>query len=137
MKNLVLLVPSSPGVERVGGLIGALGFYMHSHRDDGNEKIYQLFFTRYELWSIIILQKTQRINMSTELKLVAEFDLADTKNGKITVGTIDKPYGEKSSSVASIAISLSGTGEPDWKVHIPKENIQGVIDALTKAKYNM
>jgi len=75
--------------------------------------------------------------MSSDMKLVKEFDLADTKSGKITIGTIDKPYGQDSSSVASIAVSLSGSGEPDWKVHIPKENISAVIDALVSAKESL
>jgi len=72
--------------------------------------------------------------MNTDVKLIKELDLADTKSGKITVGTIDEPYGQGSSSVASVAVSLSGSGEPDWKVHIPKENIDAVIDALVEAR---
>jgi len=68
------------------------------------------------------------------MKIIKELSLADTKNGKITVGTIDEPYGKGSSSVVSVAISLSGTGEPDWKVHIPKDNINDVLLALQEAK---
>jgi len=68
------------------------------------------------------------------MKIIKELSLADTKNGKITVGTIDEPYGKGSSSVVSVAISLNGTGEPDWKVHIPKDNINDVLLALQEAK---
>jgi len=69
------------------------------------------------------------------MKLIKEFALEGTKNGKITIGTIEEPYGAGSSSVASIAISLNADSkEPDWKVHLPKENIDDVIAALTEAK---
>jgi diaminopimelate epimerase len=69
------------------------------------------------------------------MKLIKELGLAGTKNGKITVGVIEEPYGAGSGSVASIAISLSAKStEPDWKVHLPKENIDDVIAALTEAK---
>jgi diaminopimelate epimerase len=69
------------------------------------------------------------------MKLIKELGLAGTKNGKITVGVIEEPYGVGSGSVASIAISLSAKStEPDWKVHLPKENIDDVIAALTEAK---
>lgn len=61
--------------------------------------------------------------------------LSGTKNGVISVTKIDKPYGEKSSSVASIGISLAGNeNEPEWKVHIPLENLDEVIEALQALK---
>jgi len=69
------------------------------------------------------------------MKLIKEFALGSTKNGRITVGAIEEPYGAGSNSVASIAISLNAKStEPDWKVHIPKENIDEVIAALKSAK---
>jgi hypothetical protein len=69
------------------------------------------------------------------MKLIKELTLEGTKNGKITIGVIEEPYGNSSDSVASIAISLNAKStEPDWKVHLPKENIDGVIAALTEAK---
>jgi len=55
--------------------------------------------------------------------------LAGTKKGTISIQNMDEPYGTGSNSVASIAISLSG-GEPDWKVHLPYENLDDVIEAL-------
>jgi hypothetical protein len=73
--------------------------------------------------------------MSGTVTKVSEMDLSGTKDGKITVTTIEEPYGEGSESVASIGISLQAEAqEPDWKVHIPKANIDAVIDALQKAK---
>jgi len=72
--------------------------------------------------------------MSGTITPIDEMTLSGTK-GKITVTTIAQPYGAKSESVASIGISLKATAtEPEWKVHIPKSNIDQVIEALQKAK---
>ena len=69
------------------------------------------------------------------MKILKQFPLSGTNNGQISVGIIDEPYGDGSDSVVSIAISLNAKNEePDWKVHIPKENIGEVIDALKSAK---
>ncbi|MCJ7766123.1 MAG: hypothetical protein MUP09_09325 [Thiovulaceae bacterium] len=59
--------------------------------------------------------------------------LAHTKDGTIAVTHIEKPYGESSSPVVSIGISVSGE-EPQWKVHIPYENLDDVIKALNNAR---
>jgi hypothetical protein len=73
--------------------------------------------------------------MSGKVTPVAEMNLSGTKDGKITVTTIEEPYGSNSENVASIGISLQADAqEPDWKVHIPKANIDEVINALQKAK---
>ena len=73
--------------------------------------------------------------MSGKVTEIAEMNLSGTNDGKITVTTIESPYGEGSESVASIGISLQANAEePDWKVHIPKANIDAVIEALQKAK---
>ena len=57
--------------------------------------------------------------------------LSGTKNGVISVSKIDEPYGKKSASVASVGISLAGNAnEPEWKVHIPLDNLDEVIEAL-------
>ena len=73
--------------------------------------------------------------MSGKVTEIAEMTLSGTKDGKITVTTIEEPYGAGSESVASIGISLQANAqEPDWKVHIPKANIDAVIEALEKAK---
>ncbi len=76
--------------------------------------------------------------MSGTVTNIAEMGLSGTKEGKITVTTVSEPYGEKSESVASIGISLQANSqEPDWKVHIPKTNIDAVIEALEKAKKSL
>ncbi len=62
-------------------------------------------------------------------------ELSGTKNGVISITKLEKPYGEESAPVASIGISLNGdANEPEWKVHIPLENLQEVIEALTAIK---
>lgn len=61
--------------------------------------------------------------------------LSGTKKGTISVKKIDEPYGAGSASVASIGISLAGNAnEPEWKVHIPLENLDEVIKALESLK---
>ena len=73
--------------------------------------------------------------MSGTITDIAEMNLSGTKDGKITITTVSQPYGPKSESVASIGISLqAGAQEPDWKVHLPKANIDAVIAALQEAK---
>ena len=76
--------------------------------------------------------------MSGTVTKIGEMTLSGTKDGKITVTTVSEPYGPKSESVASIGISLqAGAEEPDWKVHIPKANIDAVISALQAAKKSL
>ena len=76
--------------------------------------------------------------MSGTVTKVDELTLSGTKDGKISVSTITEPYGPKSEPVASIGISLqAGSEEPDWKVHIPKANIDAVIAALQEAKKSL
>ncbi len=76
--------------------------------------------------------------MSGTVTKIDEMTLSGTKDGKITVTTVSEPYGPKSESVASIGISLqAGAEEPDWKVHIPKANIDDVISALQEAKKSL
>jgi len=61
--------------------------------------------------------------------------LSGTKNGVISVTKIDEPYGDGSASVASVGISLAGNAnEPEWKVHIPLDNLDEVIKALQALK---
>lgn len=70
--------------------------------------------------------------MSTTTK-IAEFDLAGTKKGKITVSNVSEPYGANTTDIVSIGISLTGE-DIQWKSHIPYDNIDEVILALQKAK---
>jgi len=73
--------------------------------------------------------------MSQLSKVIEELPLNGTESGKIEVGILTEPYGTGSESVASIGIFLnSDASEPNWKVHIPKANIDAVIAALQKAK---
>jgi len=73
--------------------------------------------------------------MSGTVTLIDEITLDGTENGKITVTTIAEPYGPNSDPVASIGISLNADAtEPEWKVHLPKANIDQVIEALRNAK---
>ncbi|WP_457744016.1 hypothetical protein [Sulfurimonas sp.] len=67
--------------------------------------------------------------MSTEIAL------SGTKSGVISITKIEEPYGKNSGTVASIGISLAGNAsEPEWKVHIPLENLDEVIKALSDLK---
>ena len=76
--------------------------------------------------------------MSGTVTKIEEMTLSGTKDGKISITTVTQPYGPKSESVASIGISLqAGAEEPDWKVHIPKANIDAVIAALTEAQKSL
>ncbi len=57
--------------------------------------------------------------------------LHGTKKGVISVTKIDEPYGAGSGTVASVGISLAGNADaPEWKVHLPMENLDEVIKAL-------
>jgi len=61
--------------------------------------------------------------------------LSGTKKGVISVTKIDEPYGTGSQTVASIGISLAGNAEePEWKVHIPLDNLEEVLKALSELK---
>ncbi|AFL68603.1 hypothetical protein [Sulfurospirillum barnesii] len=67
--------------------------------------------------------------------ILTKFALAGTKNGTISVSHLEEPYGNGSFPVVSIGISLkSNAQEPDWKAHIPYENIDELINALKDAK---
>jgi hypothetical protein len=76
--------------------------------------------------------------MSEKTTTIEEMTLSGTKDGKISVAVVEQPYGPKSESVVSIGISLQASAaEPDWKVHLPKSNIDAVIAALEKAKESL
>ncbi len=73
--------------------------------------------------------------MNKEVNIVHKINLANTKNGIITVSHANEPYDDKSTPVVSIGISLSGNAdELDWKAHIPYENINELIKALQETK---
>ncbi len=67
--------------------------------------------------------------------IIKTFPLAGTKEGVISVSHLEEPYGKGSNAVVSIGISLKGDVQnPDWKAHIPYENLDDLIDALKSAK---
>ncbi len=70
--------------------------------------------------------------MSTTTQ-IETIELAGTKKGTISIANITEPYGAGTHEVTSIGISLVGD-DIEWKVHIPKQNIDQVIEALQKAK---
>lgn len=73
--------------------------------------------------------------MSKQNVILKTFPLSGTKNGSVTVSHIEEPYGASSHSVVSIGISLGGNlEEPDWKAHVPYEDLGNLIDALLEAK---
>jgi hypothetical protein len=73
--------------------------------------------------------------MSEKVKKIEDIALSGTQEGKISVAIVEEPYGPESESVVSIGIALQGnTDEPDWKVHLPHNDIDAVITALQKAK---
>jgi hypothetical protein len=79
--------------------------------------------------------KTKGVFMSGKTTRIEDIALSGTNDGKISIAVVEEPYGPKSDSVVSIGISLqTDSAEPDWKVHLPKANIDGVIAALEKAK---
>ena len=62
-------------------------------------------------------------------------ELNGTQKGVISITKIDEPYGAGSNTVASIGVSLSGDAStPEWKVHIPMENLDDLIKALQELK---
>ena len=71
--------------------------------------------------------------MSKKVTNIKTLELAHTKEGTISVAHIEEPYGEFSSPVASISISINGKDE-DWKVHVPYENIDELIESLNEAR---
>jgi len=64
---------------------------------------------------------------------IASVSLAHTKDGVISIAHIEQPYGEYSSPVVSVVISLDGQGE-DWKIHVPYENLDELIKGLEAAR---
>lgn len=64
---------------------------------------------------------------------IETIELSGTKKGTISIANITEPYGADTDTVTSIGISLTG-GDVEWKVHIPKDNLDAVIEALQKAK---
>ncbi|EQB40352.1 hypothetical protein M947_00725 [Sulfurimonas hongkongensis] len=67
--------------------------------------------------------------------MLKTIELSGTKKGVISITKLEEPYGEDSETVASIGISLTGKSDaPEWKVHIPLDNLDEVIEALKALK---
>jgi hypothetical protein len=71
--------------------------------------------------------------MSKKMLEIETIKLAHTKEGQISIAHIEEPYGDFSSPVVSVGITLEGS-DIDWKVHLPYENLDAVIKALEKAR---
>ena len=73
--------------------------------------------------------------MSGKNTVLSTFPLAETKKGIISVSHLEEPYGTGSFPVVSIGISLKGDDtSPDWKAHIPYENLDQLIESLQTAQ---
>ncbi len=69
--------------------------------------------------------------MGGRVRHIDDIELASTEEGKISISVVDEPYGSDSASVISIGVFLKkDKPEPDWKVHIPAENVEEVLAAL-------
>jgi hypothetical protein len=76
--------------------------------------------------------------LSKDNTVLNSFKLAGTKEGTISVSNIIEPYGKDSDPVVSIGISLKGNiDDPDWKAHIPHQNLDELIEALQLAKNSL
>jgi len=76
--------------------------------------------------------------MSMKTTIIEEIGLSGTDHGSITVAILEEPYGAVSECVVSVGVSLqTNAQEPDWKIHVPVENIDALINALSKAKESL
>lgn len=62
-------------------------------------------------------------------ELISSILLKGTQNGKISLANIKNPYGDGSGEILSIAVCLKDN-TPEWKIHIPYENLDELIIAL-------
>ncbi|NPA29515.1 MAG: hypothetical protein GXO33_04950 [Epsilonproteobacteria bacterium] len=68
-------------------------------------------------------------------EIIREIPLANSENGVITVAVLQEPYGKESAPVVSVGVWLNRAGgEPDWKIHVPKENVDALVEAIVEAK---
>ena len=73
--------------------------------------------------------------MGGKVTYIDEIELSTAETGKISISVVEQPYGPDSKPVASIGVFLKKENkEPDWKVHIPEDNIDEVLAALHFAK---
>jgi hypothetical protein len=74
--------------------------------------------------------------MAKSTTLIKTIKLSHLPEGTITVVNINEPYGEFSTAVTSIGVSLKDKEdkEPEWRVHIPIDKIDELVSALHEAK---
>jgi len=72
--------------------------------------------------------------MSKTTTPIKTIKLSQSNEGRITVVNITEPYGEFSTTVTSIGVSLEDNKDPDWTVHIPVSKIDELIAALQEAQ---
>ena len=65
---------------------------------------------------------------------ITTIPLPNSRYGEISIAHIEQPYGDFSSPVVSIGISMEGDDDHDWKVHLPYETLDEIITALKKAR---
>ena len=82
---------------------------------------------------MLVYWKLKKVKIMSTVTQIETIQLSGTKQATISIANITEPYGANTSTVTSIGISLVGD-EVEWKVHIPKENLDEVIEALKKAK---
>jgi len=73
--------------------------------------------------------------MAKTTTLIKTIKLSHVPDGTVTVVNINEPYGEFSTSVVSIGVSLKEKEDkPEWMVHIPIDKIDELVSALHEAK---
>ena len=73
--------------------------------------------------------------MAKSTTLIKTIKLSHLPEGTITVVNINEPYGEFSTSVVSIGVSLKEKEDkPEWMVHIPFDKVDALIAALHEAQ---
>ncbi len=69
--------------------------------------------------------------MGGRVRHIDDIELASAAEGKISISVVDEPYGADTESVISVGVFLNkDKPEPDWKVHIPAENVEEVLAAI-------
>lgn len=67
------------------------------------------------------------------IDIIKTIKLQGSKSGKISIANMSNPYGMGSDDVVSIGICLKDD-LPEWKVHIPYENLEELIKVLEQIK---
>lgn len=65
-----------------------------------------------------------------EAKLLDTMQLHTCESGEISFWDHEHPYGANSEPVLVVGVSLKKGDEPEWKVHIPYQNLGELIKKL-------